>query len=136
VSTKHEPCHTGARHGAVCERGGIGCTVNHTWHALQRIERKLDLLIKEEHMAQSELDAALETLKADVDANTSAVSDLITKVEAGATAADLTAEIQAVRDASSALESSHASAEAVAPGATVDPGTSATDTTPTDQTPA
>jgi len=145
VNAKLEPCHTGTRHGAVCERGSTGCTADHSWHALQRIEHKLDLvnaklnaLIKEEQMSQTELDAALSDLKVDVDNNTQAVNDLVAKIEAGTPVADLTAEIQAVKDSSAALEASHETAASVVPPAEPAPPADTTggDVPPPDTPPA
>lgn len=60
-----------------------------------------------------ELQAAIATLVSDAQASVAAVQALIDKVEAGVQAADLTDEIQAVKDASSALEGSTTEADAV-----------------------
>lgn len=60
-----------------------------------------------------ELQAAIATLVSDAQASVAAVQALIDKVEAGVQAADLTDEIQAVKDASAALEGSTTEADNV-----------------------
>ena len=94
-------------------------------------------------MSQTELDAALATMKGDVDGLVGAVNDLVAKVEAGASPTDLTGEIATLKDAAASLESSKAEADAALnppPAAPADAGapadTTATDTTATDTPPA
>lgn len=94
--------------------------MTHRWH----YGFKLDKILHEIHMLREEhkkimtqmddLNAAISSLVSDVQAQVAATQALIDKITAAGVEADLTDEIQAVKDASAALEKSTTDAEGIA----------------------